>query len=217
MTVNFFDREIETDDFLPVSGRVRVTEESPHPRVKLIKEERLHHKKNTSLYLVYVLVTKYIDGNQVNQWSWMEELPREEVSSFPGPQKPSTYRSYLDMPEEYQERKRAYAREQRRKYREAHRDEINRRNKEYMRRRREGEVTPRTPLTEEERKEKNREKARRYYQQHKEELQQKKRENYYKNKERNDERSKQYYQEHKENWKTKYNNYQKKKENGKTD
>ena len=229
MILNFGTKDINTDDFTPQEGRVRVTTDVLNSRVTLKKTEQLLHKYHTSDYLNLILVEKFIDNTLVHTWSWYEPITKEETKEFPyDPYKlyhtnyNNTKRSTLTK-EERRRRACAYAAQ----YREDHREEVLQKKREYARRKyaeSHPKSAPRTRKTpkeycdehkEEERqrvrdyyqtnKEKMREKARRYYQTNKEKLKERARRYYHTHKEDRQQKQREYYEKNKDRWKTYYN------------
>lgn len=225
MILNFGTKDINTDDFTPQEGRVRVTTDVLNSRVTLKKTEQLLHKYHTSDYLNLILVEKFIDNTLVHTWSWYEPITTEELNEFP-------YDPYINYnktrrstltDEERRRRACAYAA----KYREDHREEVLQKKREYARRKYAESHPHTTPKTrkdpkeyydehkEEERqrfrdyyqtnKEKMREKARIYYQTNKEKLKERARRYYHNHKEDRQQKQKEYYEKNKDRWKTYYN------------
>lgn len=201
MILNFGAKDINTDDFTPQEGRIRVTTDILTPRVTLKKTEQLLHKYHTSDYLNLILVEKFIDNTLVHTWSWYEPITTEETKAFPNdPYKlyhlnyNKTRRSTITDEER---RRRACANAA--KYRETHREEVLQKKREYSRRKYKESHPDSTPRTRKTPKE--------YYDEHKEEQKQKFRDYYQKNKEKMREKARRYYQTHKEEQLQKHKEY----------
>lgn len=122
-----------------VRERCRVTRDDYNDRVYFLKTEFLcHQQQNTRTYFNMVTAEKYIDGNLVRSFTWVQEVDDDELMEWlkvptileekrkQREQKAST-RKPRYTPEEIKERKRQRARE----YYLKHREELNERRKEY--------------------------------------------------------------------------------------
>lgn len=144
-----------TDTATPLFTHERTTTEQLTPRVTLIRKELPYHLKyNKDFWFTQVIVEKYIDGNLVKTYSWLQSVTPEEKEEFlkinnPPRKKPEPTpaekkrKEYLkNYYEEHKEKYRTrYSSpeymEKKKKYREEHKEEYNERAKQYYYRHRE--------------------------------------------------------------------------------
>lgn len=203
MKLSIDNHIFNTDNCVKHRDCIKVTIEQVTPRVYVKKEELLcHQRQNTELYFNWVTVTKYIDGNPVSTYSWIQDVDEDELQAFRKIKEtcPTYRRTRPDnkprlTPEERLEHKRQSGRE----YYYKNRERLLQYKKDYAKRQKEDSAP-----TPEELKELKKQKDREYYQKHKEELLERRREYYQKNKTHSNNYSRNYYQEHKSNWKDKY-------------
>lgn len=207
MKLSIDNHIFNTDNCVKHRDCIKVTIEQVTPRVYVKKEELLcHQRQNTELYFNWVTVTKYIDGNPVSTYSWIQDVDEDELQAFQKIKEtcPTYRRTRPDnkprlTPEERLEHKRQSGRE----YYYKNRERLLQYKKDYAKRQKEDTNTAPDP-TPEELDELKKQKNREYYQKHKEELLERRREYYQKNKNHYNNYSRKYYQDHKSAWKDKY-------------
>ena len=152
------DFDITSIDFSLYSkleGKVRESKETLSDRVYLTRTEQLYHRRNSSSWLKVILIRKYIDDNEVNAWSWIEEVDREELGTWVKKYySPEKYQQKKELSQEDLDKQREEKKKMNNTYYQLHREEILERKREYNRTHRQ----------------QNNEQARRYYQSHKEQI-----------------------------------------------
>lgn len=146
---------IDLTSFLKVEGKVRESKETLSDRVYLTRTEQLYHKRNTSWWAKVILVRKYIDDKEVNAWSWVEDVDREELGTWVKKYyTPEKYQQKKELSQEDLDKQKEEKKKINSTYYQLHKEEILARKREYNRTH----------------KEQNREQSRRYYQAHKEQV-----------------------------------------------
>ncbi len=113
-----------TDNCTVHRHSLKVTEDRPHPRVLYRKEEVLcNQRQNASHYFNWVKVYKYIDGNPVKSYEWLQTVDPDELQEFL-----TIEQSIPETPPTEEEEKRRYYK---RKYYLEHRQELIDKRKEY--------------------------------------------------------------------------------------
>lgn len=72
-----------TDQCVKHRDCIKVTDEALTPRVTFRKVEVLcHQRHNTECFFNWVTVYKFIDGNQVTSYTWIQDVDEEELREF---------------------------------------------------------------------------------------------------------------------------------------
>ncbi len=138
-----------------VEGKVRESKETLSDRVYLTRTEQLYHKRNTSWWVKVILIKKYIDDKEVNAWSWIEEVDKDELGSWVKKYyTPEKYQQKKELSQEDLDKQKEEKKKMNSTYYQLHKEEILARKREYNRTHRE----------------QNNEQSRRYYQAHKEQV-----------------------------------------------
>lgn len=141
--------------YFKVEGKVRESKETLSDRVYLTRTEQLYHKRNTSWWVKVILVRKYIDDKEVNAWSWIEEVGKDELGTWVKKHySPEKYQQKKELSQEDLDKQKDEKKKMNNTYYQLHREEILARKREYNRTHRE----------------QNNQQARRYYQAHKEQI-----------------------------------------------
>ena len=135
-----------------MEGKVRESRETLSDRVYLTRTEQLYHRRNSSSWLKVILIRKYIDDKEVNAWSWIEEVEREELETWVKLKK--NYHQKKEQSQENLDKQKEEKKKMNSTYYQLHREEILARKREYNRIHRQ----------------QNNEQAKRYYQTHKEQI-----------------------------------------------